>query len=797
MRKRTWLAGAAAAAVMLAAAFGLNVSQVNAQDGSAAENLIFEEVGTYDGPAMASDNYTWLGNKDKTKYTVIGSDGTMYDVDNTDGKYGSISYISGFSVDGYIPAVYDAGIKLYNLDGTEAFGGRLLATGNHCDSSNANVFELDGKKYAYGHSENGSMVVDEAGNDITSYFSVDGLKLSDVYSIDSQYVQARYSDDSYNSVIYVYDSNFQRVDIASPDNCGIFNIHKSGDYCVITFKNNTADIYDSNFNKKDVQLGQSEDDGIGSLYEIDGNYFLGFYKSIYDENGKYVSTNYKSYFCDENLNRTDKGQVEGYQLVGFSDYDNYYRCTYQVDSGEYVYKFFNKDFTPYSAQLPSKTPDAPAVYSRTYTAMSNLFNVDTFSSSDSGNAFDRGTYEAPLADGYTMWESGYAGQCNGAYLYGYKVYIGYKLVNQTEETDGDRVYGYKYYSIALFDENGNMIKELATTSSSYSSGGGPVSTGSRFFISSDLSRGDKLVFGGKIIKVSKKGGNNTEGVVSSDNGVLHYYVNGKIDNTYTGMASDAAGNKYWFDNGVAAKEKQVYNSADGAWYWFDADGSMAVGKDVFVPKSNEDRSEGKWVRYDENGHMVKGEDYANGGWYRFDEITGEMAKGFCTVQDGDNTKLYYYNTDTGIMEHGAFNIDGTEYAFDDVTGVAVDKAWYSVGDSQFWYENGVRQGMEGRGKEIYDPASDGWYWLDAIDSGKKAVSKDVYQESFAGAYADREDGTGKWVRYDANGRMIKGWSEQNGSRYYFDLVTGAMAKGTTVIDGQTYTFSWETGALQY
>ena len=78
-------------------------------------------------------------------------------------------------------------------------------------------------------------------------------------------------------------------------------------------------------------------------------------------------------------------------------------------------------------------------------------------------------------------------------------------------------------------------------------------------------------------------------------------------------------------------------------------------------------------------------------------------------------------------------------------------------DGMYWYENGVLQGTEGRGKEIYDPASDAWYWLDAVQGGKKAVSKDVYQESWAGAYADREDGTGKWVRYDENGHMVKGW----------------------------------------
>jgi len=289
----------------------------------------------------------------------------------------------------------------------------------------------------------------------------------------------------------------------------------------------------------------------------------------------------------------------------------------------------------------------------------------------------------------------------------------------------------------------------------------------------------------------------TGNVVVSEDGSIHYYVNGVEDTTYTGMAQDSTtGARYWFDNGIAAADKQVYSPQDDAWYWFDANGTMAVGKDVFIPKSNDDRSQGKWVRYDENGHMVKGEDYANGGWYRFDKTTGEMAKGFYSVEDGDVTKLYYYNEATGLMEHGAVNIDGTEYAFDDVTGVAVNKSWYSTDGNEYWYENGVRQGTEGRGKEIYDPASGGWYWLDAVDGGKKAVSKDVYQESYAGAYADREDGTGKWVRYDENGIMIKGWSEQNGNRYYFDTVTGAMAKGTVEIDGTQYTFSWETGVLQ-
>ena len=56
-----------------------------------------------------------------------------------------------------------------------------------------------------------------------------------------------------------------------------------------------------------------------------------------------------------------------------------------------------------------------------------------------------------------------------------------------------------------------------------------------------------------------------------------------------------------------------------------------------------------------------------------------------------------------------------------------------------------------------------------------AKNKDVYLESWGGQYADRADGMGKWVRYDGNGYMVKGWDSKN-ETYYFDPMTGAMAK---------------------
>ncbi len=239
---------------------------------------------------------------------------------------------------------------------------------------------------------------------------------------------------------------------------------------------------------------------------------------------------------------------------------------------------------------------------------------------------------------------------------------------------------------------------------------------------------------------------------------------------------------YWYEGGVKqgteGRGKEIYDPAAGAWYWLDSvdGGKRAEGKDVYQdsdagPYGDREDGTGKWCRYDENGGMVKGWDVNGNGTYYFDYTYGAMLKGSHEI-DGVQ---YSFNQETGIMES---------------CGVGMENRWAEVGGVLYWYEGGIRQGYDPhepsyRGKEIYDPGSDAWYWLDNVEGGRKAVSKDVYQEY--------EDGTGKWVRYDANGRMVKGWNEKDGNRYYFDPVTGAMAKGIAVVDGKTYEFDSGTG----
>ena len=174
---------------------------------------------------------------------------------------------------------------------------------------------------------------------------------------------------------------------------------------------------------------------------------------------------------------------------------------------------------------------------------------------------------------------------------------------------------------------------------------------------------------------------------------------------------------------------------------------------------------------------------------------------------------------------------------------AAELEWKTGEDGkQYWYEFGVKQGMMGdpkniideqygeeRGREIYDPGTNGWYWLDAIYNGAKAVDKEVwmpyvYQDErnwsedeisinadASGTMSEQvrnaiHNRTGKWVRYDATGKMYKGWykvqgrdaqiyPDQAGNVYYYDEKTGLMAKGWTTIDGIDFYFDETTGVL--
>ncbi|MBR2809875.1 MAG: hypothetical protein IKD69_00705 [Solobacterium sp.] len=180
-----------------------------------------------------------------------------------------------------------------------------------------------------------------------------------------------------------------------------------------------------------------------------------------------------------------------------------------------------------------------------------------------------------------------------------------------------------------------------------------------------------------------------------------------------------------------------------------------------------------------------------------------------------------------LIKLKAVNLDGSaaETSFT-VTVIGDDPAACRIfgfcpySGKDYWFENGRRQGVMGdpknitdtlygyeRGREIYDPESDGWYWLDCIYDGAKAADKEVWMPYIF--QSDLEAGLnkeGKWVRYNHAGKMIKGWytvqgtdlalyPQQAGNTYYYDLLTGEMLKGWKEIEGKTYHFDEMSGIL--
>lgn len=68
---------------------------------------------------------------------------------------------------------------------------------------------------------------------------------------------------------------------------------------------------------------------------------------------------------------------------------------------------------------------------------------------------------------------------------------------------------------------------------------------------------------------------------------------------------------------------------------------------------------------------------------------------------------------------------------------APEFGWEVIVDKAYWYEGGAKQGTYDdkkgvmgygtvRGREIYDPDSDAWFWLDSVYDGAKAVDKEVW-----------------------------------------------------------------------
>lgn len=238
--------------------------------------------------------------------------------------------------------------------------------------------------------------------------------------------------------------------------------------------------------------------------------------------------------------------------------------------------------------------------------------------------------------------------------------------------------------------------------------------------------------------------------------------------------------EHYYENGEMVCSREIYDQLDGNWYWVEADGSVARNKDVHLQSNG-----GKWVRYDADGHMVKGEDYRYGGWYYFDLHTGAMAKGM-TYVPSNGGKWVYYDWTTGKMRYGEQYVDYDVahtgwYDFDGCTGAMTYGFYYNSSQNKWVYYD-TTTGKMFHGQHV---VNNHWYYFDD--------STGAVQYGFV--YLSRQQ---KWVFYDRHmGRMLYGEQPIDGAWYLLDAHTGAVRYGWQWVKGKHVCYNWPDGKMLY
>lgn len=240
------------------------------------------------------------------------------------------------------------------------------------------------------------------------------------------------------------------------------------------------------------------------------------------------------------------------------------------------------------------------------------------------------------------------------------------------------------------------------------------------------------------------------------------------------------GRQHYYENGEMVRSREIYDRQDGNWYWIDGDGTVARNKDVYLRSNG-----GKWVRYDANGHMIKGEDYRYGGWYYFDRHTGAMAKGM-TFVPSNGGKWVYYDWITGKMAYGErlVNYDAAHtgwYHFDEHTGAMTHGFYYNASQHKWVCYDPVS------GQMLHGQHAVNGHWYDFDDTTGAVKYGFVY-------HAKQQ----KWVFYDRRmGWMLYGEQPIDGAWYLLDANTGAVRYGWQWVGGKHVCYDWPSGKMLY
>ena len=283
------------------------------------------------------------------------------------------------------------------------------------------------------------------------------------------------------------------------------------------------------------------------------------------------------------------------------------------------------------------------------------------------------------------------------------------------------------------------------------------------------------------------------------------------------------GKQYWYENNIKQgiygskgnvfydgieRGREIFDPNTNAWYWLDAlyDGAKAVNKEVFMPYIYAKEKDLFIGEYEIINHPAE---------YRTEKVWIE-------------TKPASYEYVITRYEFGTSDNGYKETVYPPFTQEKMNAVVDRV--SEYCEAHGTSWGFDTYGDDIETPA-EGYYqekqvkvkdaWDETIiknnmwnEGALKEISKesDIYTESNFTAnmseqvYVAIMCGTGKWVRYDSEGKMIKGWykveekdrqyyPDQVGNIYFYDYKTGLMAKGKKIIDDKEYYFDEVSGVL--
>lgn len=162
------------------------------------------------------------------------------------------------------------------------------------------------------------------------------------------------------------------------------------------------------------------------------------------------------------------------------------------------------------------------------------------------------------------------------------------------------------------------------------------------------------------------------------------------------------------------------------------------------------------------------------------------------------------NLDGLMVRNQNLDIDGNEYKFNDSGTMFI--GWYTkkgiYGEDLWYYYR-----SDGALQKGWLQIGDSWYYFDENDGHMISSARKLMNGNY---YHFKNDGTmaSGWYSYTfgddssvtyycgLDGKEYRGWLEQDGKWYYFDLTNGVMYQNKTVyIDGTEYTFNAD-GSLQ-